>query len=144
MQAIVICTVANPGITILLESIRVYAPTVPVYIYSVDSARGERFKRILPNATVRPNLGRNFGDSYNNAIDITFSEMGIDSLILANDDVVLNPQTIELLGKDKQILEENQQVIIIKQRFLALVFCVFIADFLYLFSPLHKMRVFII
>jgi hypothetical protein len=30
---------------------------------------------------------------------------------VANDDVVLNPQTIELLGEDKQILEENGQKI---------------------------------
>ncbi len=38
MQAIVICHVSNPGISVLLESIKVYAPTIPVYIYSVDVA----------------------------------------------------------------------------------------------------------
>jgi len=52
MQAIVICHVSNPGISVLLESIKVYAPTTP-----------------------------------------------------------LNPQTIELLGEDKRILEENGQKI---------------------------------
>jgi hypothetical protein len=101
MQAIVICHVSNPGISVLLESIKVYAPTIPVYIYSVDVARGERFKRILPNVIVRPNTGRNFGDSYNEAISDVFGRIAVDSLIVANDDVVLNPQTIELLGEDR-------------------------------------------
>lgn len=107
MQAIVICTVSNPGITILLESIKVYAPTIPVYVYCVDIARGERFKRILPNVIVRPNTGRNFGDSYNEAISDVFRGVAFDSLIISNDDVVINPETIELLGKDKQIIEQS-------------------------------------
>jgi len=111
MQAIVICHVSNPGISVLLESIKVYAPTTPVYVYSVDIARGERFRRILPNVIVRPNTGRNFGDSYNEAISDVFGRIAVDSLIVANDDVVLNPQTIELLGEDKRILEENGQKI---------------------------------
>ena len=109
MQAIVICTVSNPGITILLESIKVYAPTIPVYVYCIDIARAERFKRILPNVIVRPNTGRNFGDSYNEAISDVFGRVAVDSLIVANDDVVLNPQTIELMAEDKRILEENGQ-----------------------------------
>jgi hypothetical protein len=78
----------------LLESIKVYAPTIPVYIYSVDIARRERFKRILPN---------------NEAISDVFGRVAVDSLIVANDDVVLNPQTIELLGEDRLILRENAQ-----------------------------------
>ena len=106
MQAIVICTVSNPGITILLESIKVYAPSTPVYIYSVDIARGERFRRILPNAVIRPNTGRNFGDSYNAAISEVFGRIAIDSLIVANDDVVLNPSTLGQLAHDKEFLED--------------------------------------
>ena len=109
MQAIVICTVKNPGITILLESIRVYAQTIPVYIYCADVTRGERFKRILPNAAVRPNTGRNFGDSYNEAISDVFGGTDFNSLIVSNDDVVINPSTLALLAEDKQILEENGQ-----------------------------------
>jgi hypothetical protein len=109
VQAIVICTVKNPGITILLESIRVYAQTIPVYIYCADVTRGERFKRILPNAAVRPNTGRNFGDSYNEAISDVFGGTDFDSLIVANDDVVINPSTLALLAEDKKILEENGQ-----------------------------------
>ena len=111
MQAIVICTVSNVGISVLLESIKVYAPSLPVYIYSVDISRGERFKRILPNVIVRPNTGRNFGDSYNEAISDVFGRVTVDSLIVANDDVVINPSTLALLAEDKQILEENGQKI---------------------------------
>ena len=109
MQAIVICTVSNPGISVLLESIKVYAPSLPVYIYSVDISRGERFKRILPNAVIRSNTGRNFGESYNEAITDVFGRIPFDSLIVANDDVVLNPSTLALLAEDKKILEENGQ-----------------------------------
>jgi hypothetical protein len=111
MQAIVICTVSNPGISVLLESIKVYAPSLPVYIYSVDISRGERFKRILPNAVIRSNTGRNFGESYNEAISDVFGRIPFDSLIVANDDVVINPSTLALLREDKQILEENGQKI---------------------------------
>ena len=107
MQAIVICTVSNPGITILLESIKVYAPTIPVYVFRKSHLRDNLCRKSLPNVQLRNNIGSNFGDAYNNAIDITFTEMGIDSLILANDDVVLNDNTLALLGEDKQILEEN-------------------------------------
>jgi hypothetical protein len=109
MQAIVICHVSNPGITILLESIKVYAPTIPVYIYSVDVARGERFKRILPNVIVRPNTGRNFGDSYNEAISDVFGRIAVDSLIVANDDVVINPETIKLLAEDCKVIRDHAQ-----------------------------------
>lgn len=107
MQAIVICHVSNPGISVLLESIKVYAPTIPVYIYSVDVARGERFKRILPNVIVRPNTGRNFGDSYNEAISDVFGRIAVDSLIVANDDVVINPETIKLLAEDCKVIRDH-------------------------------------
>ena len=109
MQAIVICHVSNPGISVLLESIKVYAPTIPVYIYSIDVARGERFKRILPNVIVRPNTGRNFGDSYNEAISDVFGRIAIDSLIVANDDVVINPETIKLLAEDCKVIRDHAQ-----------------------------------
>ena len=100
---------SNPGITILLESIKVYAPTIPVYIYSVDVARGERFKRILPNVIVRPNTGRNFGDSYNEAISDVYGRIAVDSLIVANDDVVINPETIKLLAEDCKVIRDHAQ-----------------------------------
>jgi len=107
MQAIVICTVKNPGITILLESIRVYAPTLPVYLCGSDLRLLARFKRIAPNLIFFPNSATNFGDAYNHAISYAFKHGKFDSVIVSNDDVVLNPQTIELLSADKRILEDS-------------------------------------
>lgn len=111
MEAIVICTVKNPGITILLESIRVYAPTLPVYLCGSDLRLLGSARRIAPNLIFFPNSATNFGDAYNHAISYAFTHGKFDSVIVSNDDVVLNPQTIELLGEDKQILEENGQKI---------------------------------
>lgn len=111
MQAIVICTIGNPGITVLLESIRVYAPTIPVYVFSKERKSERAFRKILPNVQIRENVGNNFGDAYNVAIESVFNEFCRDSLIIANDDVVINPSTLALLLEDKQILEENGQKI---------------------------------
>lgn len=104
MQAIVICTIGNPGVTILLESIKIYAPTVPVYLYSRDTGLEQRARAILPNVVFRPNNGSNFGDSYNAAISDCFESGNFDSVIVANDDVVLTPTTIALLKEDSEIL----------------------------------------
>ena len=109
MEAIVICTVKNPGITILLESIKVYAPTIPVYLCGSDLGLLARFKRIAPNLIWFPNSATNFGDAYNHAISYAFKHGKFDSLIVSNDDVVINPSTLALLAEDKQILEENGQ-----------------------------------
>lgn len=107
MQAIVICTVNNPGITVLLESIRIYAPTMPVYLFGNSLELWHRAKSILPNLVWRPNQASNFGDAYNVATDYAFEHGKYDSVILSNDDVVLNPDTIKKLTHDAQILETN-------------------------------------
>ena len=105
MSPIVICTVGNPGITILLESIRVYAPATPVYLYSRDAGLEQRAKTILPNIVFRPNTGSNFGDSYNEAITGVFQSGDFNSVIVANDDIVLTPTSVETLLEDTRILE---------------------------------------
>ena len=107
MQAIVICTVNNPGVTVLLESIRIYAPTMPVYLFGNSLELWHRAKSILPNLVWRPNQAENFGDAYNVAADYAFEHGKYDSVILSNDDVVLNPDTIRKLTHDTQILESN-------------------------------------
>ena len=107
MQAIVICTVNNPGITILLESIRVYAPTISVYLFGNSLDLWHRAKSILPNLVWRPNQASNFGDAYNTATDYAFEHGKYDSVILSNDDVVLNPYTIRLMTHDAGILESK-------------------------------------
>jgi hypothetical protein len=107
VQAIVICTVNNPGITVLLESIRVYAPTMPVYLSGNSLDLWHKVKGILPNLVWSPNLSSNFGDAYNVATSYAFEHGKFDSVILSNDDVVLNPNTIKLLAEDLRILESN-------------------------------------
>ena len=99
MQAIVICTVGNKGISVLLESISVYANDIPVYISSKNP--------INSTHKVIPNNGSTFGDAYNAAVDYAFQDANYDSLILANDDVVLNPDTLSLMREDAGILESR-------------------------------------
>lgn len=111
MDAIVICTVKNPGITVLLESIRIYEPAIPVYICGSDLGNLAKFRRIAPNLIWFPNTSANFGDAYNYAVSYAFKHGKFDSLIMSNDDVVINPSTLALLREDKQILEENGQKI---------------------------------
>ena len=108
MQAIVICTVGNPGITILLESIKVYAPDLILYLCSNNLGLWGDIRSRMPelNVIYRPNPATNFGDAYNAGIDYAFSR-GHDSLIVANDDVVLNPSTVNLLSADCKLIKEQ-------------------------------------
>jgi hypothetical protein len=107
MQAIVICTVNNPGITVLLESIRCYGDKLPVYLCSNNLGLWARAREITENLIYRPNPATNFGDAYNAAVDYAFQHGKFDSLILANDDVVLNPDTLSLMREDAGILESR-------------------------------------
>lgn len=95
MKAIVICTVGSKSIHVLLESIKQYAKEIPVYVFG----KGYDY----------PNEASNFGDAYNNAITTVFEE-GYSDLIIANDDVVLTPDTIKLLGQDWQVTNEQYKV----------------------------------
>jgi hypothetical protein len=107
MQAIVICTVNNPGITVLLESIRCYGDKLPIYLCSNNLGLWARAREICDSLIYRPNPATNFGDAYNAAVDYAFQHGKFDSLILANDDVVLNPNTLSLMKEDSQILKDK-------------------------------------
>jgi len=107
MQAIVICTVNNPGVTVLLESIRVYGNKLPVYLCSNNLGLWARAREITDNLIYRPNPATNFGDAYNAACDYAFQHGKFESLILANDDVVLNPDTLSLMQEDMAVLKER-------------------------------------
>lgn len=107
MQAIVICTVSNVGITVLLESIRCYGDKLPVYLCSNNLGLWARAREITDNLIYRPNPATNFGDAYNAAADYAFEHGNYDSLILANDDVVLNPDTLSLMREDMAVLKER-------------------------------------
>ncbi len=107
MQAIVVCTLNNPGVTVLLESIRCYGDKLPVYLCSNNLGLWARAREITENLIYRPNPATNFGDAYNAAVDYAFEHGKFDSLILANDDVVLNPDTLSLMREDAGILESR-------------------------------------
>lgn len=100
MEAIVICTVNNPGLSILLESIRVYAPNIPIYLST------NNVEHYIRDIVAFPNTAKTFGEAYNTAIDRAFED-GWNSVIVCNDDVVLTPTTIKLLSNDYKLITEN-------------------------------------
>lgn len=107
MQAIVICSVGNKGLYILLESIRQYAPELPVYISGRSLEMYDQVKMRLPNAVWTENIAKNFGDAYNAAVTHAFEHGNFDSVIIANDDVVLTPDSVSLLKEDAELIESR-------------------------------------
>lgn len=95
MTPIVICTVGSKSIHVLLESIRQYAPGNKIYVF------GDKFEH--------DNKAANFGDAYNDALEYVFND-GHENAIIANDDVVLRPDTVELLMQDWKLLNEQFKV----------------------------------
>jgi len=104
MQAIVICTVGNKGISVLLESIKQYGNDVPIYISGNDLSLFAKVRDSASNICVLPNTSKNFGDAYNVAADYAFRHGKFESIILANDDVVITPTTMRLLQDDIDII----------------------------------------
>ena len=108
MQAIVICTVNSPSIHVLMESIAQYVPEIPIYVCGSDLGLWSRIRE-KGNVIWRPNSASNFGDAYNSAVDHAFED-GYDSLIIANDDVVLTPNSYRLLNEDYEFLKDKFKV----------------------------------
>ena len=102
LQAIVIATVESPSVHVLLESIIQYAPELPVYISGNNLELWGKVRARLKNDRVifRPNLASNFGDAYNAIVGYAFNTGHYDSVIIANDDVVLTPTTISKMQED--------------------------------------------
>lgn len=65
----------------------------------------DQVKMRLPNAVWTENIAKNFGDAYNAAVTHAFEHGGFDSVIMANDDVVLTPTTMALLMEDAGLLQ---------------------------------------
>ena len=98
---------SSKSINVLLESIEQYVPQeVMVYIYGTWNRvetwtmHGSRFEWIGENDK------DNFGDSFNHAITQVFLD-GHETVIMANDDVVLDPNTYWLLTHDRVILKQQ-------------------------------------
>ena len=105
MTPILICTKGSPALRVLLASINAYLPReVPVYVLgSLDVVKDQdRVKWVGENGY------GSFGDSYNFGMAHVFMD-GHETVILANDDVVLDPNTYWLLTHDRVILKQQGQ-----------------------------------
>ena len=78
MIPIVVCTVGSRSLSVMQTSVRTYNPDVNLMIF-------EGF------------MG-NFGDDYNAAMEVAFRDY--DEIIIANDDIVLTPNSYERLRRN--------------------------------------------
>ena len=100
MQAIVICSVGNIGLNVLLCSLRTYCPKIPVYLSSKNTEDADLVDTWMYNSAT------NFGDAYNAAMSKAFYD-GFNEIIIANDDVVITPTTIDKLKADVELLKNH-------------------------------------
>ena len=85
MIPIVVCTVGSRSLGVMQTSVRTYNPDVNLMIF-------EGF------------MG-NFGDDYNAAMEVAFRDY--DEIIIANDDIVLTPNSYERLVEDVEFLNNR-------------------------------------
>lgn len=86
---------------VLLASINAYVPNdVVIYI-----AGHERWG-IGRNITCIPNTATNYGDAYNAIVNEAFKKY--DEIIVANDDIVLTPNTYNQLNHDVFMLKQEK------------------------------------
>ena len=85
MYPIVVCTVGSRSLGVLQTSLKIYNPDVNLIIF-------EGF------------MG-NFGDDYNAAMEQVFRDH--DEIIIANDDIVFNPDSYNLLVEDVEFLKNR-------------------------------------
>lgn len=94
---IVIATKTAKCLPVLLASIDEYVPEDVVVFVSGSDLRATKHRTINMR-----NEGNNFGDSYNKVVKAAFAMF--DDVIVANDDIVLNPTSYSLLMEDVELL----------------------------------------
>lgn len=102
ISPIVISTVHGKGLRVMLASIAEYCPEVPVYLRGPQSVIGgfDADLKVFGSP-------HNFGEDYNQIIDRALSD-GFDSVVVANDDIVLTPTSYKYLLEDvKQLKDET-------------------------------------
>jgi hypothetical protein len=101
ISPICISTVHGKGLRVMLASIAEYCPEVPVYLRGPESVIGgfDTDLKIFGAA-------HNFGDDYNHVMDRAFAD-GFDSVICANDDIVLTPTSYKDLLEDVRQLKAD-------------------------------------
>ena len=103
MTPIVIATKGSKSINVLLESIHQYVPRETiVYVYG-DFGTMPCWEWVK---WLGDNDKNTFGESYNYAITQAFLD-GHETVIVANDDVVLDPNTYWLLTHDRVLLKQQ-------------------------------------
>lgn len=85
MTPIVVCTVTGVPVRVLEASVWAYCPDVPLIINKVKRS--------------------SFGESFNAAMESAFKNY--DEVIIANDDIVLNPDSYRLMMEDVAALKEK-------------------------------------
>jgi len=103
MIPICIATVHGKGLGVLLESIRQYAPEHPVYLHGPESVI-EKYDATL-KIFGQPS---NFGDDYNYIVKRALQDY--DQCLVANDDIVLTPDSIKVLMEDVGIINTMHSV----------------------------------
>lgn len=103
MIPICIATVHGKGLGVLLESIRQYAPEHPVYLRGPESVIGH----CLADLKIYGQPS-NFGDDYNQVINAALKDY--DQCMVANDDIVLTPDSIKVLLEDVAIINTMHSV----------------------------------
>lgn len=83
MIPLVVCTLGSPSLAVLEASVKTYAPELHLWV--ADGQYGS------------------FGADYNDAMARAFSVS--DEILIANDDIVLKPDTIKILMEDVQALK---------------------------------------
>jgi hypothetical protein len=98
--AIAVSSVKGRCLPVMLASCSAYAPSAKVYLRTPVEAQRFDVYRQLRGAP------RNFGEDYNEVIDAAFAD-GHDSVLVANDDIVLTPSSVGDLLEDVATLEEE-------------------------------------
>lgn len=88
-----------PHVEVLEKSLEVYGNKLPI-IRSAPSLLRETYGRRHD----MPNTADNYGDAYN-AVAAQAWNLGYDRIIICNDDIVLRPDTIDILFADADALD---------------------------------------
>ena len=101
ISPICVSTVHGKGLRVMLTSIAEYCPEVPVYLRGPESiidGFDADFKVF--------GAPRSFGEDYNDIMDRAFAD-GFESVVCANDDIVLTPTSYKHLLEDAAQLKDE-------------------------------------
>lgn len=88
MLPIIVCSIGSPSLAIFEASVEAYAPNTTLIVHKVARST--------------------FGESYNKALATAFTDY--DEVLIANDDIVLTPDTLRLLEEDIDTLKKSHKL----------------------------------